>query len=284
MAESPIETNQASVLPTPEPVEPKTPKAEEPSRSQLDQIAELLGGRETSEPTEADDAREVEGSPKAKKAKGEIKTLHDAAERLGVKVEDLYALQVGLPGDETKYTLGELKDAFAGRDDFTVQQLEWEEQRAKQEGDLLRSRNELTELLSLLPETALKPEVLSKIREKHGATLARERQLTLEVIPAWQDESVREADLAGIQDHLSRAGFPSGYLRNVSDHRTMRYIRENYLREKRINDALARVKKKEPTKAQKPSGNRRDAATTDSKPPGKRIDPAVQQISQLLRG
>src|SRR5690606_25311843 len=100
----------------------------------------------------------------------------------------------------------------------------------------------LQTLLSSLPPSAIKPEVLEVARQKHAQALRMERQKTLEVIPEWQDESRREEELTGIVDHLNDYGFPKNYLETVYDHRTMRYIRDNYLREQRIRKALGQVK------------------------------------------
>lgn len=263
-------------------------RANEPSESALSQVSKLLRGEEDEPNTESVEGEADEGlerSQKGKTRKGPPKSLHDAAELLGIKVEDIYKLQVGLANDETPYTLGELKDSFSERENFAVEQLAWGEEKANQEAELLRSRNELTELLTLLPPSAIKPEVLNKIREKHAAAIQRERNLTMTVISEWKNEEVRNTDLQGMTEHLVKAGFPKDYLKNVSDHKTMRYIRENYLREKRINDALARVKKIGKPSQQKPSSNQtsRGGKVSDAKRTG-RIDPAVQQISQLLRG
>jgi hypothetical protein len=131
----------------------------------------------------------------------------------------------------------------------------------------------------------LKPEVLNKIREKHAATTQRERERTLAVIPEWSDESRREADLSGMVEHLTRAGFPESYLSQVSDHRTMAYIRTNMLREQRINQALDMVKPKVKA-AHTPShkGDTARAATNRPSAPqtGRQVTNQVSQISQLL--
>jgi hypothetical protein len=190
----------------------------------------------------------------SKGSKKPIKTIADAAERLGLKIEDLYKLEVSIADgqDSEKFSVGALKDAMKDRSDFKFQQLRWGEDKAEQEGELLRSRNEIVELLAMMPKEAIKPEVISKIREKHDATLKLERERTLNVIKEWRDEKVRGADIDAMREHLTRAGFPANYLGQISDHRTMRYIRENMLREQRIQQALAMVKPKQP-KGQAPS-------------------------------
>jgi hypothetical protein len=239
----------------------------QPAQAQVNDVMELLrtgkSPRERAEPsaTEQDPADKPTG-------KRPLKTLQDAAERLGVKIEDLYKLEFGLGGAEEnaeRPTLGKLKDHFAERESHSLENLRWGEERAKAEGELMRSRNELTELMAMLPPEAIKPEVLNKVREKHVATVARERELTLSVIPEWQTESVRDADLVGMREHLTNAGFPKGYLERVTDHKTMRYIRENYMREQRINAALALVKTKQ-KETPAPSQRGKQGARAPSEP------------------
>jgi len=183
-----------------------------------------------------------------------IKTIADAAERLGIKIEDLYKLEVSIADgqDAEKFSVGALKDAMKERTDFKFQQLAWENDKTEQEGSLLRSRNELVELLSLLPKEAIQPQVITSIREKHDAALKLERERTALVIPDWKDETKKAADVDAMRAHLVRSGFPPNYLNSVSDHRTMKYIRDNMIREKRIAEALALVKPKT-AKGQSPS-------------------------------
>lgn len=260
-------------------------KAVEPSQSQMEQVAELLRGG-PSEPNSKgeEDAGNVEETPKGEKTTEPPKTLHDVADRLGVGVEELYSLEFGMPDDaENTYTLGDLKDHFAERDSFGVDKLQWEEQRAEMDRENLRARNELRDLLSMLPKEALSNELISTLREKQTQTAERERAATLDVIPAWKDEQVQAADREGMIAHLERSGYPSGYLDRISDHVTIHYIRENYLREKRINEALERVKRKGSGTAKPSTGNLPRGKEGGRKPTG-RTDPKVSAISNLLKG
>lgn len=243
---------------------------------QLSQVAALLRGEKPGEPTKQPD------KPPEKK---ELKTIADAAERLGIPIEKLYELEFGVGNDQQKYSLGKLKDHFTARNDFEIERLRWGETKAQQEADNVRARNEVLELVSLLPKDAIKPEVMTKLRERHTAHITRENARTLEVIPDWKDEKVREADMAGMREHLTSAGFPAKYLDNIIDHLSMRYIRANYLREKRINEALALVKPKQPeTPAQRPSGNRGNARAErrQSVIRGSGESQQVKAVSELL--
>jgi len=257
------------------------------NNEQMRKALDILAGRDV-EPDEP-----VEGQEKLEpKAKGNkpLKTFADAAEKLGISVEDLYKLEIAIAegNDSEKFSVGALKDSMKERTDHKIEQIRWGEEKAQQEGELMRARNELSEMLSLLPPGALKPEVTAKIREKHDATLKLEREKIFQVIPEWKDETKREADLGSMRDHLDRSGFPKNYLNNVSDHKTFRYIRENMLREQRITQALALVKPKAPKGKQAPS-NSGSTTRGASKPTiAQRGNTAeghkINQVKDVLRG
>lgn len=173
------------------------------------------------------------------------KDLNGLAETLGVEVKELYALSIPSAREgEKPYTLGKLKDIAADIDDFNLRNLKFDERVRKTEGDMLRAQQELRTLVEALPEDALKPEVLKAVREKHEAELKAERARTLEVISDWGDEETERQDRAGMAEHLSEYGFPENMLDTISDHKTLRYVRENYLREKRLRKVLEGVKER----------------------------------------
>jgi len=240
----------------------------------------LLGKEPTSKEQSTEKGAQATNKP--------IKTILDAASKLGLKPEDFYKLEVAIAEGENaeKFTVGALKDAMKDRADFKFQQLQWGEDKATSEGELLRSRNELVELMSMLPKESIKPEVVNKIREKHDATLKLERERTLNVIKEWSNETQRTADLDAMREHLTKAGFPANYLNQVSDHRTMRYIRENMLRERRISEALAMVKPKQ-LNGQAPSP-RGSSLRSASKPTAQRgttgESQRIEAVKNLLKG
>jgi hypothetical protein len=206
------------------------PKAEQPSK--LDSLRDLLKEQPEKAPQAESAERQKETKPRA---------LKDLAERLSMKDADLYSIEVPMSNGKSM-TLGQLKDAAAKQDDVTLRELSFEEDRSRKEGELLRAQNELRELMATLPKTAIKPEVLEAIRQKHEGTMKRERERTLEVIPEWRNEAKRTEEIEGIVEHLKEYGFPANYLQTVVDHRTLRYIRESYMREQRLRRALDMVK------------------------------------------
>jgi len=215
-------------------------------KSNLDKLADIFREDETpqAEAEKPGDKAKPEGESLRKRT-GKPKALKDLAERLELAPEDLYGLEIPMAQGEP-LTLGKLKDIAAAQGDFTVRELKSEEERTRKESDLIRAQEELRELVDLLPEAARKPELLEKIRQRHAAKLSVERARTLDAIPAWNDEATREAELTGMVEHLQSYGFPANYLASVLDHRLLKFMRESYLREKRIRAALARVTDEKP--------------------------------------
>lgn len=194
---------------------------------------------------------EDSGSDKPKPTK-----FNDLAGTLGIELDELYRLEISQSDDGTPVTVENLKDFYANQGDVELRETEFEERRIQQEADLMKAQDELREIMAALPERAIKPEVLQKVRAKHEAQMTRERQKTLDVIPEWRDETKRTADIEKMSEHLQQYGYPVNYLERVADHRMMKYIRDNYQREQRIRQALAKVKagKPNPTKPSRKTG------------------------------
>lgn len=178
--------------------------------------------------------------------KAKPKKFNDLAGTLGMELDDLYKLEIAAGTDGTPVTVEQLKDLHAKQDDFTLRELQFEEQRQVKEGELIRAQDELRELMAALPEKAIKPEVLERLRKKRDETQTLERGKTLEAIPEWRDEKRRTEDIRGMVEHLKGYGFPENYLQSVFNHRSLKYIRDNWLRETRIRRALESVKSGKP--------------------------------------
>jgi len=220
----------------------------------LESLGEMLALDEPGEQPGDDDAGasgDESGSDDAPPTK-----FNDLAGKLGIELDDLYKLEVSQAEDGTPVTVENLKDAHAKQADLTLREIEFEERRTKSEAGLMQAQEEVRELLAALPEKAVKPEVMQKIRDKHEAHRQVERERTIEVIPEWTDQETRTADMAGMSEHLKQYGYPVDHLERVADHRQIKYIRDNWQREQRIRKALAAVKagKPNPTKPSKPTG------------------------------
>ncbi len=240
--------------------------AEEPTNdpiersTSLEELAAALGTEtpEGDEPTGNGDAGE-----KPKKAK--LSDLKGLAEQLGVEVKDLYGIKIPSAKEGESFTLGELKDEMQKRSDFTVRELQWEEDRQAKQAEFSRAEGELRELLSALPVEALNPQVVEAARRKFADHVKAEQAKTLEAIPEWRDTARFDADMAEMAEHLAGYGFAPNYLATVNDARTLRYIRDNHLREKRVRAALASVtEKKTPGLGKSRSRGANPKSDTDS--------------------
>ena len=218
----------------------------------LENLTELLEDKPVDKTPDGDDDGAASGDTD-KKAKPEM--FNDLADSLGLKLEDLYKLKV-TSNDGKTVTIEELKALQGTQDDLTIRELEFEESRVTKESGLRQAQSELAEIVAALPDGTLSPVVLEKLRTKNAARVQVEQARTIEAIPGWESEGTRTKDMAGMITHLEGYGFPKAYLAAVTDHRQIVFIRESYLREQRIQKALAKVRvgKPNPTTTTKTTG------------------------------
>ena len=175
------------------------------------------------------------------------KTLSELSERTGIKVEDLYAIEIPASEDGGEsQTFGKLKDLAAGESDFAGRELQFEERRVKFGNDQAKARQELEIILQALPDNAIKADVLAKARKEREVMLDREAARVMDVIPDWKTDEVKRADLIGIGEHMAQYGFDKGHIDQIVDHRMLRYMRDNWNRKTLVEKALAGVKPVKP--------------------------------------
>jgi hypothetical protein len=222
-----------------------SPSSAQPSK--LERMAHLLkegtplnseDGVSTAVGTADDDQGEDGGSRKSKP-----KRFNELAKIAGLETAELYGLEIATAADGSPVTVEMLKDHHAERSDFSVAQLRWEEDRARQQGELVRGNAELRELLAAIPRDKLDPKVLETIKTKVTENAKRERARTLEVIPDWKDDETMTKDLTGMGEWLKGYGFPPDYLKTVYDHRAMLMMRDAWRREVRVRAILEQVEK-----------------------------------------
>lgn len=196
-------------------------------------------------------------------------TMEQLTRRLGLKPEQVYGVKIPLADGAEALTIGQLKDRVSELVDFETRETQFEQRRIKAEGELLRSQSEIRELLAMVPKEHISPEIVNKIRKRHDDNMKRERQLTLEHIPEWHDEKKHAEDLQGIIEFMGDYGFDDGFISTVTDHRALKFIRDMYLRDRRIKAALAKVT--DHTKnGQRPSAKTKRAAARPTQQPNKR--------------
>lgn len=207
--------------------------AEEPRRVSL---AELFAEREGGE-EEIDDDGNVIGDDPSKPPE----TLEALSKRLGFKPEQVYNVKIPLADGAEPLTIGQLKDRVGELVELETRETQFEQRRMQVEGDLLRSQTEIREILAMIPKEHIKPEIVNKIRKRHDENMAFERRMTLEHIPEWRDEKRAGEDLQGMINFTKRWGFDETFIATVHDHRAIKFIRDMYMRDKRIQAALAKV-------------------------------------------
>lgn len=226
-------------------------------------LDELLAAAEQ-EATEETESEQPGGTESAESSGDTEKTtptkFNDLAGATDMDLDALYKLEINLDDDSEPVTIEQLKDSFKQRSEFEKDRFEFEETRTQQETELLRARAELNDILEALPKNAVRPEVLERIRDKNEQRMQVERTRTLDAIPAWKDQDKRTADLAAMSEHLGQYGFPTEHLGTLQDHRWFPYIRDNMAREKRVREALEKVKAGKPEKAPTPKPQKKPPA------------------------
>lgn len=253
--------------------------------------SEGMAKPEKVEPTEAEQSvSEALAEGESPKPGGESqkpvktpKTLKELSELTGLKVEDLYGIEIEAAEDGGEsHTLGSLKDHAAKQIDYAGRELELSERRVKLESDQVKSRRDLEIILQALPPDSIKPEILAKAKKEREVYLDREAARVLDVIPEWSDGESKRTDLAGISEHMAQYGFEESHVAQVADHRMLRYMRDNFNRKQLVERALAKVK---PTKLV-PKGKKSQPAVSKkpvSATPDSTLNEQLTAIDKLLK-
>lgn len=235
---------------------------------------------------DAELARESEQSPEGgakvetpkKVAPKDLKTL---AETLGVEVSELYNLEL-TDGTGKTHKLGALKDLAVQQDKVTAKELELSERETTESNNLLRQRQELEQLVGMIPREMLKPELIERIRSEREKYIAQEVDKLIDVIPEWKNQATLAADKSQMASFLKEYGIEPETLQGMVDHRFIKLIRDSWQRKARIDKAMAAVKEtRDPPKgANRATGTPAKPAVTVS---GNSDFAKASAIGQLLR-
>ena len=209
-------------------------------------IAAAITGENAAKGERAEDGAGRESEPGQTAPEGAeeapaVSTLAELAQKLGVEARDLYAVKIGLPGGE-EATLSELKDQAIMHRKGEAERLAWDERREQERAELVRQRDELRQLVDLVPREALNQQNVNTARAAIERYQQAEAQKLLERVPEWRDRARYTADRADMDRHLQGFGFDPKELDSVYDHRLLAYIRHNALRERRLSAALEAAK------------------------------------------
>lgn len=151
-------------------------------------------------------------------------SLKELADRLEIEQSDLYSLEIPLPGDGERITLGELKDGYTEFSKVERQAEKLNEEKTAYENDKLRSYQELQTLVNLLPEV---PEQYraqaAQMQQQH---LQTEQARLLEVMPEWKDANNFEAGRSAINGLASEYGFSPAEVAGIADHRLVKLLHD----------------------------------------------------------
>ena len=259
----------------------------EGSQAQLDEVSKLLADPEKepkTPPAGGDAAGAGDGDPAGEAPK----TLAEFAEVAGLKIEDIYKLDVPMRDGLEPLTLGALKDKAMKAGDLEIASTEIEERRSKYENDMIRSRGELNAIVAMLPE--IPPELVAKARDAHIENLQTERQALLDVKPEWADDAVYERAQADILEAVGDYGFTRTDIDLVIDHRLTKLLHDFAGMKTRIAAANAKAKE---IRDNKPRGGKRVNEQTRAATGRKaaienartgNMGDKVAAVSQLLRG
>ena len=188
-------------------------------------------------------------------------TLTELAKKLGVKSSDLFNTPMMLSDHGDPVTLGTIKDKLQDAERIRGRETDIEENALTQENALMVARQELRAIVAVLPE--ITPELAQKAQAHLNEQAKVERSALLNAVPAWRDEVVKTADTERIVEHLKPYGFSPNDLAAVYDHRLLKYVRDNMLREQKFRAARDSLKPNgKNRKTNKPTGKRPKVAAT----------------------
>lgn len=168
------------------------------------------------------------------------KDLSRALKRLNLKPEQFDDVLIDMEG-QAPMPFKTLRSRVGELLGLETEQVKFESHRLKAEGEIMRSREEMRAILSMIPPDKLTPALIDKVRTQHAQMQQRERQSTLDVIPAWNNQETMEKDTAAMRKFVGKWGFDSNWLDQITDHRAIKFIRDMYLRDVRIEAALSQV-------------------------------------------
>jgi hypothetical protein len=236
---------------------------------------------ENTEPVAADTGQQTEGEGDNEPAPAEKLDLKGLANRLEIDVKELYGLEIPMPGEGESITLGELKDQAHEFSTVKQRQEKLEDERISHQNDVLRSRQELSALVNLLPE------IPQELQQQAGAMqqqhLQQEQARLLEVLPEWRDANTFAADREIISNTVAEYGFNDADMSAVTDHRLIKLLHDyGKLRQRmaQAQETAQRVDKspKKPAKAVKVN----KASDLEKRAKAGDQQAAIQLVSELI--
>jgi hypothetical protein len=199
--------------------------------------------KELNKDTEAPEKAASDDGAEKQKETVKPRSLAEAAERLGLKVEDLYTLEVPLAGDGSTTTLGKLKDDMVQYKGFEATKLAFEEEKLQFELGSTRAKEELGTIIGKLkgaiPEKHFET-LLEAGRREHTAKLNEQKAKVFEYIPEWQNREVLAKDVSEINEFLEPY-FGAKAFDQFNNAKMIKLLRDVTKREARVRAAVAKM-------------------------------------------
>lgn len=162
--------------------------------------------------------------------------LAGLAESLDISLEELYAVEIPLGGEDGAFTLGEVKDQMRELKSIVQDREILTLDKTSSENEKLVARQELQQVVAMLGDS-ISPQLLDHARKQLRSEIARERESTFEAIPEWRDQETAERDRSEINDYLRGYGFSDAELAQVYDHRLLKLARDSQRNQNKLRTA-----------------------------------------------
>lgn len=225
---------------------------------------------------------EESGKPR-KSVKAAPADLGALAESLGVKVEDLYKVKVPASGGREAMTIGQIKDKFTEWESLETDRIAFDESKVKQEADFELAKQEIRELIAVIPKEHLNKEALGRVAAKLVERNKAQVGQVAAAFPEWKDEAVRTAQVADIENTLAAYGFSKQQAQTIRDPRLLKLIRDAARRERQVTKALEAIKRAPANKqTQQPGSRQAPRQTTQSQRPSSKPTTERERFTQAL--
>lgn len=264
----------------------QTQQSEVPSADENEFLNALLGEDPNALNTNTDSPEKVETTNDgAEKPVEPVKphSIAEVAEKLGLTVEEVYALEVPLTGDGKKMSIGQLKDSIGELKAFEGHKLAFEEEKVKFEVGATRAKDELSTIVSKLKEV-IPPQHFETImkagRDEYTAKLNAEKAKVFEYIPEWQDKDTLAKEVEEINEFLEPY-FGKKAFAQFNNAKMIKLLRDTTKRELRVRQAIARMTEVTPSSK---AASKKAPAKAASKPIlGRSQDPRKAFVDGLFK-
>lgn len=148
--------------------------------------------------------------------------FHQQLEAAGLNPESFYSTTV--PG--TEHTFSEAKDALEELDGLDMRKAQLESGLRDRENDIIAKLRDASALIEQIPAEYRTEDVLKGLASQQELRVARERQLMLDTMPEWADETKRHTEQQQVIGLGRDYGMTDAELGNLADHRIVRMMRD----------------------------------------------------------